>query len=61
MNELTEERKELLTIENNPIMLQDPGTRMNIELLATEGESEFVRNKARGLLNAVPCPTCLDE
>ena len=61
MNELTEERKELLTIENNPIMLQHPGTRINIELLATEGESEFVRNKARGLLNAVPCPTCLDE
>ena len=61
MNELSDERRELLEVENKPIMLQDPGTRMNIEFLANEGESEFVRNKARGLLNAVPCPTCLDE
>ena len=61
MNELSDERRELLEVENKPIMLQDPGTRMNIEFLANEGESEFVRNKARGLLNAVPCANCVDE
>jgi|TARA_Y100000310_G_scaffold79673_1_gene76318 hypothetical protein len=59
--EVISQANELKEFERNPRLLQMPDQRWYIEQLVDDGETKEIRNKAKSLLQAVPCPTCASE
>ena len=61
LEEIHSQLNELKEFEEKPMMLQIPDQRWYLEQLVEDGETQDIRNKAKALLQAVPCPTCVTE
>ena len=59
MNE-TEQLEELARVEKSPFVLLGPDGRDAVEDIKENGATAQIRARAAALLDAVPCPSCVE-